>query len=306
MRSIQEVGLEILNNNPAHIYFFCGSEIGIKEKYIDKIKEFYNGSYVEVDKLSDILKMMKTKHIIPLQPKLYIVRYDEDFISSLNEKTRSEIANTKIIGTIVCIYELAKHSTKLDKYLGQYTVSIDTVDPKFVSVYLHQDFPGIADRFVDIAVKSSCNYGQARNMCRAMASVDKAVLYNMTDSQISDLFGYTKLSTESQIKYGVASRNFKYLVNVIEAFEGDVDTILYAILSTMLELEKCMSKKYVDSELKEYVKIWTVEDIYYMFMHTYNQLKKLRSSSISDPKNILMYLVSLLPYKNIPPVEVFK
>lgn len=305
MRSIQEVGLEILNNNPASIYFFCGNEIGIKEKYIDTIEKHY-GESVEVDKVSDVLKLMRTKHIIPLTPKLYVVRYDEEFIASLSDKTKSEITSAKIVGTVVAIYENSKHATKLDKYLGNYSVTIDTVDPKFVSVYLHQDFPGVADRFVEIAVKSSVNYSQARNMCRAMSVANRDKLYSMSDNQIADLFGYTRLSTENQIKHGVAARNFKYLVNVIETFEGEVDTIFYAILSTMIELEKCMTKKYNDSELREYLKLWTAPDIYYMFMHTYNQLKKLRSSSISDPKNLLMYLISLLPYKSIPPVEVLK
>lgn len=305
MRSIQEVGLEILNDTPASLYFFCGNEIGIKEKYIDTITSHY-GDAIEVEKLTDVLKLMRTKHIIPLKPKLYIVRYDEEFISTLTDKVKHEIAETKIIGTIVGVYESSKHVAKLDKYLGNYSVSIDTVDPKFVTVYLHQDFPGIPDRFVDIAVRSSANYSQARNMCRAMNAADKGKLYAMSDSQIADIFGYTRLSTENQIKHGVAARNFKYLVDVIETFEGETDTIFYAILSTMIELEKCMTKKYTDSELKEYLKLWTAPDIYYMFMHTYQQLKKLRSSSVSDPKNLLMYLISLLPYRSIPSVEVLK
>lgn len=305
MRSIQEVGLEILNNNPSHLYFFCGNEIGIKEKYIDKLTSYY-GDSIEVERLTDVLNLMRTKHIIPLKPKLYVVRYDEEFISILTDKVKHEIDGTKIIGTIVGIYEHPKHATKLDKYLGNYSVSIDTVDSKFVKVYLHQDFPGIPDRFVDIAVRSSVNYSQARNMCRAMNAADKGKLYSMSDSQLADIFGYTRLSTENQIKHGVAARNFKYLVDVIETFEGETDTIFYAILSTMIELEKCMTKKYTDSELKEYLKLWTAPDIYYMFMHTYQQLKKLRSSSVSDPKNLLMYLISLLPCRSIPSVEVLK
>ena len=305
MRSIQEVGLEILNNNPAPLYFFCGTEIGIKEKYIDIITKHY-GDAVEVERLADVLQLMRTKHLIPLKPKLYIVRYDEEFISTLADKIKHEIGAIKIIGTIVGVYESSKHMSKLDKYLGNYSVSIDTVDPKFVTVYLHQDFPGIPDRFVDIAVRSSANYSQARNMCRAMNAADKEKLYAMSDSEIANIFGYTRLSTENQIKHGVAARNFKYLVDVIETFEGETDAIFYAILSTMIELEKCMTKKYTDSELKEYLKLWTVPDIYYMFVHTYQQLKKLRSSSVNDPKNLLMYLISLLPYKSIPSVEVLK
>lgn len=304
MRTIQEVGLEIFNNNPAPLYFFVGSEIGIKEKYIEIIRDYY-GDSVSANSLTDLFKMMKTRHLVPLKPKLYVVRYDDEFISTLNDKTAKDISNINIVGTIVAIYENSKISTKLDKYLSNYTVPVERVADNFVESYLQQDFPELNKRYIEIAVKHSTNYGQAKNICKSLSSCDRKHLSKMTDEQIADLVGYTRLSTETQIKYGLASRNIPYLMNVIDEFDGEVDSIIYTMLSTLIELEKINGRKYTDSDLKEYSKCWDLEDIYNMFMQCYTCLKTLRSASVSEPKNILYYIASLLAYRPIPGVEVF-
>lgn len=304
MRTIQEVGLEIFNNNPAPLYFFVGSEIGIKEKYIEIIRDYY-GESVSANSLTDLFKMMKTRHLVPLKPKLYVVRYDDDFISTLNDKTAKDISNINIVGTIVAIYENSKISTKLDKYLSNYTVPVERVADNFVESYLQQDFPDLSKRFIELAVKHSTNYGQAKNICRSLSACDRKHLSKLTDEKIADLVGYTRLSTETQVKYGLASRNIPYLMNVIDTFDGEADSILYTMLSTLIELEKINGRKYTDSDLKEYSKCWDLEDIYNMFMQCYTCLKTLRSASVSEPKNILYYIASLLAYRPIPAVEVF-
>lgn len=303
MRTIQEVGLEILENNPSSMYILCGPEIGIKEKYIEQLASFY-GDKVEVDKVSDILNIMRTKHILPLSPKLYVVRYDDDFISKLNDNTENEIKNTKIIGTVVCIYENSKHINKISKYLPNYSVSIDIVDPKFVKVYIKSEFTNISSNLVDLVVNISANYSQARNICRAIDSIPKDYFDGLSDYDISKLFGYSYTSNESLIKEAIASRNFKFFVDMLDAFEGDINNLFYTILSTMIDLEKCKCSSVYDSPLQKYSKLWKLEDIYNMFMHSYEQLKIVRSNSISDVNNLLIFLAGLLPYQTIPSLEM--
>lgn len=305
MRTIQEVGLEIYNKAPAKFYVFTGIEIGIKEKYLNMIADIY-GVKSEVDTVESAFAVFKRKQLIPLSPKLYVVRYDDSFLSSLTDKAADMIDKLNIIGTVVLIYETDKQVKKVTKYLDKFCVSIDTVSPNFVERYLHSDFPGIADRFVKLAVAHTSNYGQAQNMCRSMRASNQAELFKLTDDQIVSLFGYNNKSTENQIKHGVASRNFRALLSVVSDYDGDVDTILYTILSTLIELEKIIDRKYSDSELQPYVKYWKLEDIYYMFMNTYDKLKQLRSMPVADPKNLLVSLIALLPYSSIPSEEVFR
>ena len=302
MRSIQEVGLEILSGSPAKFYVFTGVEYGIKITYINKLKEHYGGNYVAYDSVDAVLELMHKKHLIPLKPSVYVVRYDESFISSLNQTTSNYIKNTKVVGTIVVIYEDDKSTKKLDKYLPNYTVEIAKVSDNIVEKYLHSDFSGIPDRFVKLAIKCSSDYNQARNICQAMKCANTDDLYQLDDDRILKLFGYTDGSTDDMLKSGIAAKNFNYCLSVLEQY-SEYDTIYYTILQTLVELEKQKVSKFVSSELGKYAKLWTLEDIYYMFDNTYKCLIRSRSAQI-DIKSDIIILLSLLSFKSIPSMEV--
>ena len=104
MLTIQEVGTEIMQGNPRNFYVMTGSEYGIKRMYIQYLINHYK-NYKEADSVESVLTTMSTKHFVPLQPTVYVVRYDDAFITSLNDKTSARIQSIKIIGTIVCLYE---------------------------------------------------------------------------------------------------------------------------------------------------------------------------------------------------------
>ena len=301
MLSVQEVGTQILTGNPGKFYVFLGEEYGVKEKYLDNLKNHYQGEFVEMSSVSEILSIMSRKQIIPLQPKLYIVRYDESYVSSLSDKSEPAIDGSNIVGTVVCIYEEAKHCNKIEKYLPNYSVRIDKVSPQFVTKYLSSEFTNIPDRLIDLSIRYTDNYSQARNMCR---SISKAVneVNQLSDEDISDLFGTVTLSSNSQIRIGVASRSFKYLMNAIDTYDSQYDSALYTMLSTMLELEKLKMSKHAQSDIREYANRWSLPDIYYFFNHVYAEIKKLRSMS-SDAKLSLIYLSSLVAFTTIPRKE---
>lgn len=299
MRSIQDVGLEIAEKHLSRFYVFLGPEYGIKCKYLDMISEVYSGNIVEADSVKSTLDLMKQKHLIPLRPTLYICRYDADFVSSLSATTYNDIKATKIIGTIVCLYEEEKVNSKFDKYLGDYSVVINSVTDDMEMKYLTKDFPNLPDRFKSVAIKGSVNYGQAQSLCKAISSVPLSEFNDISDYQLLKLFGYENNSTDEQLKVGIASKNMKYLINVVDNYQGDLDDVVYAVLSTMVELDKIQSSRYSDSNLKKYSKTWSGPDIYYMFNHAYSELKNFRTLSV-DKYARVTYLISLLGFSHIP------
>ena len=103
MATIQEVGLQILQGTPGQFYVFCGTEYGVKLRYIDILTKHYNGNCVNASSVNEVLNLMRKKRLIPLDPTVYVVRYDDEFLSSLSDKTGDEIAHTNIAGTLVCI-----------------------------------------------------------------------------------------------------------------------------------------------------------------------------------------------------------
>lgn len=301
MRTIQEVGSEILNNQPKSFYVFGGSEYGIKKKYLSMLKNHYEGRAVEINSMTEMVSMMSTKHIIPLQPSLYICRYDEAFINMLTEVVAAKIKALKIVGTVVCLYENEKHIAKIDKYLPDYVVRIDDVNIQFKIKYLHSDFPHLPDRLINLAAQSAANYGDAQNMCACMTVVAPEELFSLSDKELAKLFGKSEDSTEDAIKQGIASRNFTHLIKLLDIYP-DLDNLYYTILATMIELDKVTTNSYVTSPLREYAKRWTKEDIYNMFMNTYSELMKSRTYNV-DIENSLIYLFSLLKFQVVPDVD---
>ena len=302
MLSIQEVGTEIMKGTPRSFYVMTGNEYGIKRMYIQYLKNHYK-NYKESESVESILTTMSTKHFVPLQPTVYVVRYDEAFIASLTDKTSSRIRNINIIGTIVCLYESEKHASKVEKYLGDYTVHIEKVNSVFIKKYLKKDFPDLPDHCIDAAVESCVDWYEAELMCRAMMHDDINDLYKRSKQELKFSFGKVQELDEKLVKSIIASKNFGRLLYLMEKKEGDEDSVLYSILSTMLELEKISTNKYVESDLRPYLKNWPLKDVYNMFMQTYQQLINLRSIA-SDAKNILMYLITLMQFSEIPSVEV--
>lgn len=305
MLTIQELGMEILTDKPKKFYVFGGTEYGVKDKYLEHLTEFYSRRRKEVSSVSEITSLFSKKHFIPLEPTLYIVRYDESFVANLNDAFAEKVKKLKIVGTVVCIYENTKHVAKCDKYLPEYTGTIDSLDSNFMKKYLTSDFPNLSQNMIDVAIEISENYGHAKNICRSMSASNQSI-HNLDRESLKKLFGYVDTSTETQIRQGVAARNFSALAKLADKYPESADMMVYTILQTMIELEKCKTSRYVDSDIKNFAKNWTFEDIYYMFVNTYEELKKLRSMSISDPYNSLIYLFGLLKYSSIPSKEVME
>lgn len=299
MRSIQEVGLEIANKTPAKFYVFLGPEYGIKCRYLAMIKDVYDGRVIEADSCSLLFSTFKQKRLIPLPDSLYIIRYDLEFASQLSPAVSREIANLKIPGTIVCLYDDSKLDSKFDKNLPKYSVVINNVTPQMEQKYLTKDFPKLSSRFQKLAVTGSNDYGHAQQICYAMSSVSEAELGKLSDTEILKMFGYDDSTTEDQFKLGIAARNPNYLIQLLDRSDTDRDDILYCILSTMVELDKLSTQKYSDSPIKKYSKLWNYQDIYYMFNHGYAALKRFRSMSVDKDIELVM-LFSLLGFQRIP------
>ena len=303
MISIQDLGLSILSDTPKHLYIIGGSEYGVKDKYIEKLTTLY-GASSEYPDMDSIISLFSVRHLVPLKPQLYVVRYDEQFVSSINATLAAKIKSLKIVGTVVCLYSDSKQIEKLDKFLPESVAVIENVNPQFIEKYLHSDFPKLDDRSIHVATLAASNYGHARNICKSMSYADPEVLARMSDIQLATLFGCSQAVAEEEFRKYIAGKNFPALIKLLDVYEGEYDSLLYTILQTMIDLEKILSSKYPNSDLKDFIKLWTVEDIYYMFMNTYDEISKLRSSTAADAKNSLIYLFGLLPFQRIPSTEV--
>ena len=303
MITIQDVGTQILNKQPKNFYIFGGSEYGIKMKYISILKDYYKGNIEERETVSEVINLMRTKHFIPLVPTIYIVRYDDTFISSLSDTTVKLISSTKIIGTVVCIYDDDKQLQKLDKFLPDYTVSIGTVSSQYIEKYLKEDFPMIPENCIKAVVSCCKDYSSATNICNELKNIDSLTLRTLQPQHIRKSVYIQDDNVSNKVKKCIASRNYDVIVKAIESYPTTLDNFLYDMLSTMLDLEKLQCVK-SDSDLTPYIKRWKINDIYNMFNWTYRVLTEVRTTSV-DPVERIMFLISLMSFEDIPEVGAF-
>lgn len=303
MLTIQELGLSIMGDSPKNFYILGGSEFGIKEKYIDILVSKV-GPRIEHSNVVELVASMEKKQLIPIPPSVYVIRYDKTFLTKLSEKNSdlaSRINKCKINGCIVLIYESESDINKCDKYFPQNTAIINHIDVKFVIKYLKTDFPELKDEYCNIAAKVSSDYYQAKNIARCLYSIqDKCTL---TEGQVKYLFGLDTTYKDTDVMMAVANRDLASLIYMSEHFDGDVQNIFYTILRTMIELDKCLDNKYTQSPLQKASKLWTRYDVYWMFNHTYNALKQLRSGYTTDSDVYIVYLAALLKFKQIPTLQ---
>lgn len=303
MLSIQEVGKQVLTGNPGKFYVFVGKEYGIKSRYVDTLKSHY-GDYVESDSVQEVLDFMNKTHIIPLPPKLYIVRYDSDFIQNVCNSKKNTFNYQSIVGTIVCIYESDADASKCSKYLDAYTVSFDSVNPAFIKKYLISDFPDMSMSLIEFAVKVHSDYIGAYNICNCLSYARDGIISSQSEDSLESVFYNDNLSSDEEFKIGIASRNFSYTASVLDSYSGNLDSLFYTILNCLLELEKLISNQKVKSNLHEYATRWTISDIYYMFSYTYAELEKSRNFPSCGVYNSIIYLLALMQFSPIPNLEV--
>ena len=303
MLTIQELGLSIMGDTPKNLYILGGSEYGIKDKYIDILCSKI-GPQIQYPDFLSVLDLMTGFRIIPLQPQVYVIRYDKSFFPKLGPALVDRFNSLKIVGTIVLLYEDDTDISKLDKHFPNNTAIINAIDPKHMAKYLSQDFPDLDQTTIKYAATRSCNYYQAKNICRCLNCIKDEIL--LSEAQIASLFDLNTYKTEEDIQIAVASRNFRDYILAVDNYDGDPTRILYTILRTMIELDKIMDNKYTDSPLKKYVKEWTRSDVYYMFNHVYRILQSLRQGITANMEDILIYIGALFKFQRVPDLEVLQ
>lgn len=303
---IDTAQLHTLLNDPigGHFIVLGGTEYGMKELMINNAADSLNWPILQIPSVNELLSLFSKKHIIPPEVAIYLVRYDEEFISTLDAKLSAQINRLKITGNIIVLYENEKQCAKVDKFLPNNIGMIDNVSTLVMMKHLDKEFPRLSKNLKTIAIDVSQNYGHARKICQAMSLVDESELTKLTSPEIAKLFGYSEQSTEAQVRMSVAAKNFNSCVSLLDKFPEEADKMVYIILQTMIDLEKCKCSKFANMDISKYAKDWQIPDIYYMFMSAYSELKKLRWASLADTNNSLIYLFGLLNYAQIPSPEV--
>lgn len=294
MKSIQDVGIEILENNPAKFYVFVNADYGIQEKYIDHLNKFYGNTFL-YDSYELFLGSKKIKSLIPQKESLYVIRYDHDFIKNLNARTENSINKLNIHGTLVMIYS-NKDASKLNKYLSSYTTIFDPVSKNTIIKYLKQDYSMIPDTILQLVAKYCIDYGHAIRVCESIKSVGIHEFSNINQSEFLEMFFLHSSNMQNMLRLSIIRREYSMIQAICNTID-DKYKIFYEILNSMVELDRIIKDSKYDSPYRSYINLWSMDDIYTMYCNTYEYLKKSRQSNvdISVLLDTLMMIIQISP-----------
>lgn len=291
MITLQEAGKQILSGNPNRFYIFCGEDFGIKRRYLQSIIDTYGGKFQICDTVDSVLNLMSHKHLIPLEPKAYVVKYDELFISNLSEKYAKKCLESKIIGTLVVFMENEKHCKKCDKYLPECSIDFVKTNPKFVFKYLADDYASLVPEDVIRSIVDMCgDYNSANIVCEIVSRLPNSSAVTLED--ISKFYYNPDSSDAKILKQFISGKKFGESVEVLDRLPN-YESAYYAILSALLDLEKSDNSS------------WSKEDIVNMYNQVYNQIALSRKYTINIYDSVV-YLLALMRFGTVPSVEIMK
>lgn len=295
MLTIKEGATELFSDTHKTVYFFTGQEYGVKKEYIDKLSEQFNYSIENYDSFQSIIDSCRNKPLFIDHDTLYIVRYDKQFISSLNNKLENDVNNLRPHGIIIGLYEDEKDENKLDKHFSDRVIRFNLMSKEVEANHLYKDFENLPPNYISASVNMSSNYYQAYNICYAMTFLKDL---GLSQPELFALFGYDILSNEEHFKLSVASKDFKAAIREVDRFDGlDLSTFHYAILSVLLDIAKCKYKSNPNSYVYKYVKRWDIKELNYLYNEVIDQIEKLRNYSTYDSYISIVYLLGLLNFK---------
>lgn len=290
MLSIQAGAREIFGN-PKSFYFFTGPDYGVKLQYLQALEEKY-GNKFEYEDFKTLYSSLRKKSLIPRVPTLYIVRYDNTFLSQ-----NINLSSLKVPGTIVGIYDDDSYEQKLDKKYPLNTLRFNHMTPSVVFKHLCKSYPDIPTSLCEFISKLNIDFYEAQLMCISLSQLSKDDLETFSKQDVVELFDYNQQYNDLRFKRAILSRNFKAAFKEIDRYEDDPSVLIYDILSSYLEVLKCLNNSHRDSYAQEYTKYWDTKSVKYMYEITFDQIEKLRNYPSYDPYIALSYIIGLLQFR---------
>ena len=292
MRQIGEVASEILGGNPQKLYILCGDEYGVKQEYIESLKRYYGGC-TEYDSMTKLLSFFKTKPLIPPQPTVYVVRYDSEFAKSLNETSAEYIKGLNIIGTVVCIFDDKKDDSAAEKYLGEYTVTITAMHPRFIRKHLKERFPERMHYFIDSVDFSGIRYGEAMNIVTSAEYLSDAELELPLD--VFAELSCPRKYTPAEFSIFFADKDFAKCAEIISEYEDSPSDLYYAMCNALIGIESVLSCPWKSKQSPYYTSAnkWSMLDVKTVFGYVYDELKATRTSMSTAGTDSLLYLLEM-------------
>lgn len=279
MLDIATAAREILSqNNLRPLYILCGPEYYVKAKYIQILSDYYNGEVYTFDSVQEVKKQFRRKSLLDARSGLYIVRYDEGFISNISEFSLNDISS-KTTTTIILFDDEKSYKKCLEKFEDN-TVFINLLSPTIRHKHLKEEFPDLP--CIKEVISNTSDTMSAYNSCKS--------LYNTLDENFSKVIYNPKKSYNIQVL--IASRQIDKILELSK--NVDLDNIIYVSMETMMTLQDLMCNKYKSNDLRKYLSFWDNKSLETFYINCYMVLYNLRKGEIKKSTEVAVLLFSTL------------
>ena len=264
----------------------------MKSEYISALKRHY-GACTEYSSMLRLIDFFKVKQLIPPSPAVYVIRYDDEFAKALSEIVADQIAKLNIIGTIVCIYDDKKHESAMEKYLPDYTVTVEDMHPRFIKKHLIARFPDRMHGFIESADFSGMSYGEALNLVTSAEYLSDSDLDRPQD--VFNELACQRPHTPAEFSVLFADKDFSACADIISSYNENPTELYYAMCNALLGIENVLSCEWKAKSSPYYVsaKKWSIGDVKTVFGYVYDELKRSRTTGVTNGTDSLLYLLEL-------------
>lgn len=179
--TIAEIRKRINDNDIPKLNIFYGEEQAVLDIYIsDIMKQF--GSCVSCEHVSDVLSRLDESSLFDgnNSAKMFIVRYDNTFITSESEWDAVNEAISESDCTVIIKYTKIDTKTKFYKHFENMIVNFSRMTENVIAKHLHNDY-GMSMKYGEhLASVCGCDYG------RVLLEADKAKMLSLENGTSID------------------------------------------------------------------------------------------------------------------------
>lgn len=176
---LHELQKQIISKELDKIYLFTGSEVGIMDIYLDKMKSATGCEVLRYDFVHEAYSKMVQRSISG-EPKILIVRDDKEFLK--DEKAWDKVLkNSNSSHYLILIYTALDKRSKFYKQHIDMITEFEKLDADMLSKYVLKELPGMRPgNAVRLAKVCECDYS------RILLECDKVKQYALANDDNYD------------------------------------------------------------------------------------------------------------------------
>ena len=227
------------------MYIFTGEELALQDIYIKKISDIAGLEISRADELRSIFNKITAKSLVPVQPKVYVIRDDEWYQKSEKSWTIAQSKNLRK-NIIILTYTSVESSSKFYKAHETIATKFEPIDKNVLKNRIMAVIGLSEHNSIKLIEMCGFNYGRIQKVVENMAmygyiincNADIAFRTFLNESLISEVIGDIIFDFTDAVVQRDISLTYELYDKIIQTDEGVIKllSVLYNSFRTLYAL----------------------------------------------------------------------